>query len=348
MRNIIGGQIGYDNLLIKKKNILKNKQILFNGRSALHLILEMIKKKIEIIYLPNYICKSILQSVKKTGLNYKFYNIKKNFRFNFPKKKNSAVIILNYFGIYNDKVEKLKNNYSKNIFYIKDCTHDIFSKENSFKSFNKKNIYKFASIKKYIPFPVGAITNIDKICLKSQNKKFNLIINNFFKILIKRNIYFSYPNKEINFKREFELLKKQDEFKNFENKNLIDNDFCTSIKNKIYKYNLKKILKKRDENFKYLKNLLNRKIKIVSQNSSFPLNMTILLKKDQKRKIVEILKKKRIISSTLWPLPNEIKSKKSIYSNKITEKILSLPVDHRYNKKDIEFMASIIHKSLKL
>ena len=189
---------------------------------------------------------------------------------------------------------------------------------------------------------------INKICLKSQNKKFNLIINNFFKILIKRNIYFSYPNKEINFKREFELLKKQDEFKNFENKNLIDNDFCTSIKNKIYKYNLKKILKKRDENFKYLKNLLNRKIKIVSQNSSFPLNMTILLKKDQKRKIVEILKKKRIISSTLWPLPNEIKSKKSIYSNKITEKILSLPVDHRYNKKDIEFMASIIHKSLKL
>ena len=70
MRNIIGGQIGYDNLLIKKKNILKNKQILFNGRSALHLILEMIKKKIEIIYLPNYICKSILQSVKKVQQIY--------------------------------------------------------------------------------------------------------------------------------------------------------------------------------------------------------------------------------------------------------------------------------------
>ena len=80
--------------------------------------------------------------------------------------------------------------------------------------------------------------------------------------------------------------------------------------------------------------MLSRKIEIVSQNSS-SLNMTILLRKDQKEKLLRVLKKELFHRHQL--LPNEIKSKKSIFSNNITEKILSLPVDHRYNKKDIEF-----------
>ena len=45
MRHIIGGQIGYDNNLIKQSNFLKKKQILSNGRSALYIILKEIKKK---------------------------------------------------------------------------------------------------------------------------------------------------------------------------------------------------------------------------------------------------------------------------------------------------------------
>ena len=38
--------------------------------------------------------------------------------------------------------------------------------------------------------------------------------------------------------------------------------------------------------------------------------MTIFLKKIKKEKLLRL---QRIISSTLWPLPNEIKSKKSIF-----------------------------------
>ena len=56
------------------------------------------------------------------------------------------------------------------------------------------------------------------------------------------------------------------------------------IENKIIKYDLNKILKVRDENLIFYKKNFNKKIKIISKNNCFPLNITILLKKNEKKK----------------------------------------------------------------
>ena len=98
MRNIIGGQIGYDNLLKKNLNFLKKNYIYPNGRCALFFILKKIKKKVKTIYVPSYLCESILQPIRTLNMNYKFYEVKNDFRFQLPKENNSAIIFLNYFG----------------------------------------------------------------------------------------------------------------------------------------------------------------------------------------------------------------------------------------------------------
>ena len=61
-----------------------------------------------------------------------------------------------------------------------------------------------------------------------------------------------------------------------------------------------------------------------------------------------MLKKNRIYTVTLWPLPKQIKQRKFSYSHTLSDKLISIPLDHRYGKKDIEFMISIIHKVLKV
>jgi len=348
MRKIIGGQIGYDNIIYKKFNILKNQQILANGRSALYFILKNIENKISTVYVPNYLCESILQPIRELGIKYKFYKIKKEFNFKLPFKNNSAVIFLNYFGRDTKKYQHLKNDYKKNIYYIKDCTHDVFNKSNNFKEFQKNNIFKFASIKKYIPFPIGAITNTQNIKLDSTDKKKNVILYNFANLLKTRGKYFSIPKKNIDIVLEKKMLKSQANYKLFESKKIFTNKVPIIIKNKLLKYNLKKILNKRNNNFLYLKKKLSKKIKVVSINKNFPLNFTIMLRKKQKDKLVSTLGNYRIFATTLWPLPNEINLKKNRYSHTLSSRLLSLPIDHRYNKKDIDFMLSIIHKTLKL
>lgn len=348
MRNIIGGQIGYDNFIKKKLNFLKNNKIYPNGRSALYFILKEIKNRINKIYVPFYLCESILQPIKELNLKYEFYNIKKNFSYNLPNKNNSAIIFIDYFGRENKKTKKLKNNFKKNIFYIQDCTHTVFQKSQNLGNFNKKNIFRFASIKKYIPFPLGAISNIDKISLRKNTYKEKIIFNNIFETLKKRNKYFLKINDKIDCNFEKKILKQQNKFKLYECKKIFKSEIPLDIKKKILHYDLNTILDKRDKNFSIFKKKLNKKIKIISKNKNYPLNFTILTSKVEKIKIINYANKFRIFPSTLWPLPAEIRKMNYDFPKNLNSRILSFPIDHRYKKKDIEFIVSIIHKALRL
>jgi len=347
MRKLIGGQMGFINKDNKKFNLLKKQQIFCNGRSALYAILKKIKNKINRVYVPTYLCKSILQPIKEIGLNYKFYKIKNNFNYNLPIKKNSAVIFLNYFGNINKRYKFLKNNYKKNIFYIKDCTHDIFNKYHNINNFNKREIYKFASIRKYMPFSLGAITNLKSLKLNAPNKEEIKIFNRSYKNLFIRGKYFSYPLKTIDNSLEKKMLTEQSNFKIFENKNILNSRLPKHIERKLVKYNLKKNLKKRLDNYLFLKKELNCKINIISKTSSFPLYLTILLNQNNK-KILKFLHKHRVFACNLWKLPKEVSKKKYKESHNLSKRLISLPVDHRYKKEDIKFMASILHKALKI
>lgn len=347
MRKLIGGQMGFINENDKKFNLLKKKQIFCNGRSALYAILKTIRNKINRIYVPSYLCKSILQPIKEIGLDYKFYKIQNNFNYNLPLKKNSAVIFLNYFGKNNKKYKFLKNNYKKNIFYIKDCTHDIFNKSHNINDFNKKEIYKFASIKKYMPFSLGAITNLKSVKLNAPNTKEIKIFSRLYNNLLVRGKYFSYPLKAIDNSLEKKMLAEQKNFKIFEDRNIFTCRIPKHIERKLVKYNLRQNLKKRLNNYFFLKKNLNCKINIISKSSNFPLYLTILLNETNK-KILKFLHKHRIFAINLWKLPKEVNKKKYKESHNLSKSLISLPIDHRYKKEDIRYMVSILHKALKI
>ena len=68
------------------------------------------EKKINMIYIPAFICDCLIPPINKMNMKYSFYSIDKNFNGLFDAKKNCAVLILNYFGLKNDLIDKLKNN----------------------------------------------------------------------------------------------------------------------------------------------------------------------------------------------------------------------------------------------
>lgn len=77
-----------------------------SGRAALYQILKYLKqdKGVNHILLPDYLCSSILIPVKELGLDYTFYPIDEQLELepaSFTKlyKRNSAVLIINYFGL---------------------------------------------------------------------------------------------------------------------------------------------------------------------------------------------------------------------------------------------------------
>ena len=181
--NHIGGEFESS---VSKKNI--NKYIFLSrgtwtahGSAALKLILEkLLKKKIYHVYLPVFICPSILKTVKNFKLKNIYYDIDKNFQpYKLKLKENSAVILVNYFG--QNIIDKFHQK-KKKIYFINDLTHDLYFKINNF-----NNNYFFFSLRKFGIFNFGGWTNLKT---RKKKKKLNkLVLLSKYLRLKKKNIY---------------------------------------------------------------------------------------------------------------------------------------------------------------
>ena len=119
----VGGYFGLE-LNPEKKEYHPDALKLNSGRYSLQYIFQT--KRYRKIYLPAYICDSVLQPIKNEGLSYEFYSINKCFEPIFDKsiKDDECFLYVNYFGINNKNVKNLASRY-KNI--IVDNTQAFFS-----------------------------------------------------------------------------------------------------------------------------------------------------------------------------------------------------------------------------
>ena len=125
------------------------------GRHALNEILINLKSKnVKNIYIPIYTCRSIELILRKFNLKVFYYDINHNFNNKLKKiKKNSAVLLMNYFGI--KKNFKLKSKVCRPII-INDLSHSFLQEKIKF---NKDEFY-FFSLRKFGVFNYGGWCNI--------------------------------------------------------------------------------------------------------------------------------------------------------------------------------------------
>ena len=96
-----------------------------SGRNALRLFLR--ENKIQSIYIPVYICDSVVQAIKKEGVAMTFYHLTENFEPVLPDQIDPGIHILyaNYFGICEAKIASLKKKFENIIF---DFSQAFYSK----------------------------------------------------------------------------------------------------------------------------------------------------------------------------------------------------------------------------
>src|SRR5471030_881414 len=82
-----------------------------SARYCLQYILKA--KQYNKIYIPYYICDSVLQPIKKENLQYEFYSINDKFEpiFNKNINKDECFLYVNYFGINTENVKKVRVNF---------------------------------------------------------------------------------------------------------------------------------------------------------------------------------------------------------------------------------------------
>ena len=309
-----------------------------SGRSALYAILNDIKKRgVTDIWLPDYLCKSIIGVINKSGLKYHFYDLdgelKPVFKGSNFNSVDQSVLVINYFGCQNLRPTfeelKLKN---PNLIIIGDYVQAFYEYMNAETDVAD---YSFTSVRKWFPVPDGGFA-FSKGGLFQEPEKQNEFWQFKYAGLILKGLR---DKSEIKDEVYLELLKKGEEE--------IDNYLETRGSNKalsiLSNLPFDKIAKIRRKNAEIilqgLKDLNIAPILTPAKNS-IPFFIPIRIR--NREKVRKKLFENNIFCPVHWPIEN-LKLK----TGEILEREeLSIVIDQRYNTDDMMRILEIISTNI--
>jgi hypothetical protein len=311
---------GYFELELASKEEYHTSAINLNsGRNAFKYILKA--QNIKKIYIPNFICNSIIEPLIELFVSYEFYNIDSNFEIiqEIELLKDERILYVNYFGLKSKYVKRLADKYQNNL--ILDNTQDFFE-------IPLKNIDAIYSPRKFFGVSDGGY----------------LYTNHLLEELL--------PFDE-SYIHSAQLLGRTDkdaslfynEYKKAEQR-LINQPIkkMSTLTNKILSsFDYESIKQKRKENFEYLHNEL-KEINLLENIDikSTPFIYPFITNDVQLR---EKLIKNKIYIAKYW---SEVLDRDSISNVEIdfVNKLMPLPIDQRYDFVDMYRILKIIKDNI--
>lgn len=312
----IGGYLSFP--LYKGKMLYQRGILLNNARNCLELIIKV--KKIKKIYLPTYICDSVLNVCIKNEVKTETYLIDKLFNpiiKDIPE--NSYVLLVNYYGqLQNKTIRRLKNHYN----LIIDNTQSYFSKPID-------NIPTIYSCRKYFGVPDGGI-----------------LVN------------FKLSNSELHFKRETSecfaehLIGRLEQnaskfFQKFkENEIRLDNANLKGMsrftENILHSIDYRFAKSRRERNFKLFENEF-KEYNLISTKQEGTFAYPLMIEKGAL--VREELIKSQIYIPVLWP--NCLNKQCFIDPSLDVNNLLILPIYEELDTKDIKKIITIIKEKIR-
>lgn len=304
----IGGYFGFENLV--HKEYYPDLIALNTARNAVAYLIKT--KGIKKIYIPAYLCDSIIKLCEREGCLYEFYEVGADFQPFFDKKLNDNewLYIVNYYGQVTNEVE-LKNKYHRIIF---DNVQAFFQKP-------IEGIDTIYSCRKFFGVPDGAYLSSDiKIDIEEDisNERMTHVLGRYEKTA--QEFYNTYvENEESYYDLPVRRMSK------------ITHNIMGAIDYELVK-------KRREDNFQYLYNRLQNfnplEINKVDGPFSYPFYYRegLALKKH--------LISKGIFVASLWPTAYEFGGIAKDYS----KNILPLPCDQRYSIDEMAYIVDELEK----
>ncbi len=307
---------GYFELELNKNiEYHQNALRLNTGRNALEYILEA--SCYRKIYLPYFTCDVLLQPIKSLEIEFEFYNIDEQFEPDFDYSKIQSVecfLYTNYFGLKDSFVKQLSEK----------CKNVIIDNAQSFYSKPIDNVDTFYSPRKFFGIPDGAYLYANK----SVERDFH---------------------QDLSYERFEHLLKRIDQsakegYKNFSiNDEKLNNlpilEMSNLTKRMLESIDYDSIAKRRIDNYLFLDEKLGKlnKLKIDFDQNQVPMVYPFWGNSDLRKKLIE----NGIYCPTYWPNVKEW-TKPNALEYKLTEELIYLPIDQRYDVKEMELIVNMI------
>ena len=341
--HIIGGEFDVDiqGFRHTKSNngVLEGVYKYSSGRSALYYILLDVQKRygIATVYLPDYLCSSVVIAAHKSQMEVVFYNLNDRLeidaeRFPMESEAKVAVLLINYFGLKNlEQQIAFVRSLSKNTIIIEDDVQ-------AFYEFQKKELmadYKFTSLRKTFACPDGGLVKTyNELAIVADGNKFHQY--KFAGSILKSHRKPEYYDDDV----YLHLFEKGESH--------IDDEIVMGMSQMsqeiIVKNNFECIAYIRRRNAKQilegLKSLGVRTVVPVPEEKT-PLFIPIWL--DDRNKVRKQMFQQQIFCPVHWPLEG-MNVQKGV---EMAEHEMSIIIDQRYTNKDMDFILNILEIALK-
>ena len=292
------------------------------GRNAI--VLAALEKQYTKIWIPHYLCDCVSLALNKNGIDFDYYNLNSNFepdQFNTVCRDGVAILLVNYFGMFNNDSLVKKQKRFGNI--IVDNTHSFFQSRVS-------SIDTIYTARKYFGVPDGAYLH-----LTCPSKYYENLEDDYSHI---RMNYLAgrFECSANQFYDEFCISDRCLEHEKIKKMSSLTKNILCSI-------DYDRVILKRTENFNVLHNALKSINQYEVLNHGGLYMYPLLLNNGYliKRQLIE----KKVYVPTLWP--NVLKDCfLDSYEYYLANNMLFLPIDQRYDCTDMQYMLNIIEAFL--
>lgn len=314
MEKAIGGYFELE--LPQKEEFHKNAIRLNSGKNCLEYILRA--RKYNKVYIPYYTCDVVLKPFEKLGIPYEFYHIDIHLEIKklFTLKENEALLYTNYFGLKQRYVEYLAEKFGSSL--IVDNTQAFFAKP-------LEGIDTFYTCRKFFGVSDGAYLYTDKML----NEQFEQSTSyEHTDHLIKRI--------DVSPEAGFNDFHESDEaLSNVDIK--LMSKFTQRVMSSI---DFEDVANKRRTNYQSLHSVLgaSNKLELALEEDAVPMVYPYLSSiSGLREKMIE----NKIYVARYWP--NVLKwTKKDDIDYLLAYQLLPLPVDQRYNEKQMNEIIKLI------
>lgn len=311
-----------------------------SGRAALYQILKSIKLTTFKVWLPDWLCESMIDAVKKAGIDYGFYLLGSNLRMdvksfvekNRPVSEHDVILLVNYFGLVdvNQTIAELRDIKVESII-IEDDVQALFSILNN----DHTADYCFTSLRKSIAAPDGGLVRT-QYEMPQVNKA-----NSFSAYKLKGALIKGSADENTNDDEYLSCFERGEE--------LIEENYDSMMSDEAARIfagtDLETVALRRRENAQYLIDELFKlglSPLLLLKEGYVPLFVPILI--DNRDEVRRTLRKKGIFCPVHWPLREDMQQLAT--GKMMAEKELSLVIDQRYGLEDMQSIVETIKDCL--
>lgn len=335
-----------------------------NARNATEALCLYLKDSVSYVVLPDYVCSTVPDAIRRAGLEVKFYHLQEDFTFDINEinylmtgsqsvsvsdcktsadlrsDKLPVLYIVHFFGkpVFTPLVDAAKELMSKGYTVFEDITMSIFSKDPGNFGFGS---YIIGSLRKWLPVPDGGF-----ICSK------NLSLPEIPEFEdISRYCYYSYLAQEM----------KRDYIRGGEKDSVLKEDYMAHYKKSIEylfsdytiypvsgiteryisNYSQEDIVARRQSNYKYFYSNICQFdfIRPLIEPSDKYLPFGMIITTDNRDELLSFLVSNDIYCNVHWRLDHDDMGD---YARKLSATIMTIPCDQRYSEKHFDRIISVL------